>query len=157
MALEEYRKKRNFAETPEPSAEMKKSSGSRIYVIQKHQASHLHYDLRLEFGGVLKSWALPKEPPQDEHTKRLAVATEDHPLDYANFEGTIPEGHYGAGKVEIWDKGTFEPIEEAEGKLHVNIHGKKLAGGYALVRLKPTAQYPGENNWLFFKTKEETK
>lgn len=156
MALEEYRKKRDFGKTPEPGPEVK-DSGSRVYVIQKHQASHLHYDLRLEFGGVLKSWALPKEPPEDEHTKRLAVATEDHPVDYASFEGTIPEGHYGAGRVEIWDAGTFDAVEEKDDKMLVDIHGKKLAGRYALVRMKPTPQYPSEKNWLFFKTKEKTK
>jgi bifunctional non-homologous end joining protein LigD len=156
MALEEYKKKRNLEKTPEPAAEVK-DSGSRIYVIQKHQASHLHYDLRLEYNGVLMSWALPKEPPQDTGVKRLAVATEDHPVDYASFEGTIPEGHYGAGKVEIWDTGTFDPVEEEKSKLLIIIHGKKLTGEYALVKLKPTPQYPGEKNWLLFKTKEKTK
>jgi DNA ligase D-like protein (predicted 3'-phosphoesterase) len=156
MALEEYKKKRDLEKTPEPAAEVK-GAGSRTYVIQKHQASHLHYDLRLEYGGVLRSWALPKEPPTEKGLRRLAVATEDHPVDYASFEGTIPEGHYGAGKVEIWDKGTFDSVEEGEGSLVVNIHGKKLTGRYALVKMKPTDRFPGENNWLLFKTAEDKR
>lgn len=116
-----------------------------IYVIQKHAATHLHYDLRLEMDGVLKSWAIPKEPPTTSGVKRLAVQVEDHPVGYANFEGTIPEGEYGAGTVEIWDKGFYNLIDRKEDKLVVEIHGEKLRGTYVLVRFK------NKKNWLFFK------
>lgn len=119
---------------------------SNIYVIQKHNATHLHYDLRLEINGVLKSWAIPKTPPTDKGVKRLAVQTEDHSIDYAGFEGIIPEGNYGAGTVEIWDKGTFEIEEHEKDKLVIHINGKKLEGRYCLIRLKGQ-----EKNWLFFK------
>jgi len=145
MVLEKYKEMRNFGDTPEPKAEVKEGKNN-IYVIQKHDASHLHYDLRLEMDGVLKSWAIPKEPPTEKNVKRLAVATEDHPVDYADFEGTIPEGQYGAGKVEIWDKGTYSIEERATNKIIVNINGKKLKGRYCLVKLKGQ-----EKNWLFFK------
>jgi DNA ligase D-like protein (predicted 3'-phosphoesterase) len=119
----------------------------KIYVIQKHAATHLHYDLRLEMDGVLKSWAIPKEPSNLPDVKRLAVQVEDHPLEYASFEGTIAEGEYGAGKVEIWDRGTFKLIDRKENKLIVEINGAKLSGVYVLVRFKD------EKNWLFFKKK----
>lgn len=118
-----------------------------VYVIQKHAATHLHYDLRLEMDGVLKSWAVPKEPPTSPGVKRLVVQVEDHPLDYAKFEGKIPEGEYGAGKVEIWDKGTYKLVDRKEDKLVVDINGEKLKGTYVLVRFK------GDKNWLFFKKK----
>ncbi|MBS7634982.1 hypothetical protein KEJ34_05770 [Candidatus Bathyarchaeota archaeon] len=118
----------------------------RIYVIQRHAASHLHYDLRLEKDGVLKSWAIPKEPPTIKGVKRLAVQTEDHPVEYANFEGVIPEGEYGAGKVEIWDSGTFNVEKWDENEIIVHIHGEKLKGRYCLIRFKGQ-----EGNWLFFK------
>ena len=118
-----------------------------LYVIQKHEATHLHYDLRLEIDGVLKSWALPKEPPTKQGIKRLAVQVDDHSLDYANFEGVIPEG-YGAGKVKIWDKGTFEMINRKDYKMVIKINGKKLKGDYVLLRLKQ------KENWLFFRKKE---
>jgi len=118
-----------------------------IYVIQKHAATHLHYDLRLEMGGVLKSWAVPKEPPTSPGIRRLGVQVEDHPLDYAKFEGTIPEGEYGAGEVEIWDKGTYKLIDRKENKLVININGSKLRGIYMLVRFK------ADKNWFFFKKK----
>ena len=109
MVLEEYNKKRDFKKTSEPKGKIKKSIGKKfIYTIQKHRASHLHYDLRLEMNGVLKSWAIPKEPPMEKRIKRLAVMTEDHPIGYEKFHGEIPKGEYGAGKVEIWDKGTYE-------------------------------------------------
>ena len=113
MSLKEYQKKRNLSESPEPKAEVKKSGGEKkpIYMIHEHHASHLHWDLRLEEDGVLKSWAVPKEPPEKPGVKRLAVQVEDHPLAYAKFHGVIPEGNYGAGKVEIWDKGTYEILE----------------------------------------------
>ena len=119
-----------------------------IFVIHIHHASHLHYDLRLEMKGVLRSWAVPKEPSTDPAVKRLAVAVEDHPLSYANFEGTLPEGSYGAGEVKIWDSGKLDIVDEKEGKLVFNLHGRKLNGAFALVRLK------GGKNWLFFKKKE---
>ncbi|HDI07463.1 MAG TPA: 3'-phosphoesterase [Candidatus Bathyarchaeota archaeon] len=119
----------------------------RIYVIQKHRATHLHYDLRLEMNGVLKSWAVPKEPPTAPNVKRLAVQVEDHPLEYANFEGTIPKGQYGAGTVEIWDKGTYTLKERREDKIIFELNGEKLRGTYCLIRFK------GGKNWLFFKKK----
>jgi len=119
----------------------------RIYVIQKHDATHLHYDLRLEMDGVLKSWAVPKTPPTESGVKRLAVQVEDHPLDYANFEGTIPEGQYGAGTVEIWDRGKYVMKEKTIDKLIFEIRGNKLWGLYCLLRFK------GKENWLFFKKK----
>ena len=122
-------------------------SGS-VYVIQEHHASHLHWDLRLEMNGVLKSWAVPKEPPTDENVKRLAVEVEDHPLEYANFEGTIADGQYGAGEVTIWDKGTYDPVEVQEDKIVVNIHGERLRGEYCLIKTKFQ-----KNSWLFFKKK----
>ena len=118
-----------------------------IYVVQKHAATHLHYDLRLEMNGVLKSWAIPKEPPTTPNVRRLAVQVEDHPIEYANFEGTIPEGEYGAGIVEIWDRGTYKLVDLKEDKLIVEIEGNKLKGTYVLVRLKD------KKNWLFFKKK----
>jgi len=118
-----------------------------IYVIQKHATTHLHYDLRLEMDGVLKSWAIPKEPPTAIGIRRLAVQVEDHPIEYANFQGTIPEGEYGAGTVEIWDKGTHRLIERKEDKLIVEINGNRLKGTYVLLRFKT------QKNWLFFKKK----
>lgn len=127
-----------------------------IYVIHKHYASHLHYDLRLEEGGVLKSWALPKEPPQTPEQKRLAVQVDDHPLEYATFEGNIAEGEYGAGKVEIWDKGYYQLIAEDEKMKEILIKGLKLHGLYTLVRMK--VQEKGQKNlWLFFKNKNQEK
>ena len=117
------------------------------FVIQEHKATHLHYDFRLELDGVLKSWAVPKEPPKKEGTKRLAVQVEDHDLSYINFEGIIPEGQYGAGTVKIWDKGTFKLIERTDKKLEFELKGKKLKGLYELVRFKKA----GENDWLLFK------
>ncbi|MDK2916771.1 MAG: hypothetical protein PWR25_1328 [Euryarchaeota archaeon] len=145
--LEEYRAKRNFSRTPEPPGERKVSSNP-VFVIQKHRASTLHYDLRLEVDGVLKSWAVPKGPSTNPKEKRLAVPTEDHPLDYADFEGVIPEGSYGAGTVLIWDRGTYRNLTEREGKEvgvaeairrgHVSfrLEGEKLRGGYALTRFR---------------------
>jgi len=118
-----------------------------IYVIQKHAATHLHYDLRLEMNGALKSWAIPKEPPTALGVRRLAVQVEDHPVEYANFEGTIPEGEYGAGTVEIWDRGTYKLIEREQDKLIVEINGSRLKGIYILLRFKD------QKNWLFFKKK----
>ncbi|NIO18657.1 3'-phosphoesterase, partial [bacterium] len=111
MTLDEYKAKRRFTKTPEPPGEVKRRGNNLLYVIQKHQARKLHWDLRLEQNGVLKSWAIPKEPPTHEGVRRLAVAVEDHPVDYSTFEGTIPEGLYGAGTVEIWDKGRYTPLK----------------------------------------------
>ncbi|MDH5622930.1 MAG: 3'-phosphoesterase [Candidatus Bathyarchaeota archaeon] len=146
MGLEIYWKKRDFEKTNEPKGD-EKTSGGNTYVIQKHQARRLHYDLRLEMDGVLKSWAVPKEPPTEKGVRRLAVQVEDHPLDYANFEGTIPEGEYGAGTVKIWDKGHYILKEKNEDKLVFEIKGNKLRGDYCLVNFK------GRKNWLFFKKK----
>ncbi len=150
MGLENYSKKINFGKTPEPEPVVKQSKEkSLIYSIQKHSATHLHFDLRLEMEGVLKSWAIPKEPPQKEGEKRLAVQTEDHPIDYWNFEGIIPEDKYGAGKVELWDSGKYEIVDRKENKMIIEIKGKKLKGKYVLVRLKDG------KNWLFFRKKED--
>jgi DNA ligase D-like protein (predicted 3'-phosphoesterase) len=146
LSLSEYWRKRDFQKTTEPKGEIKLSD-ERIYVIQKHAATHLHFDLRLEMDGVLKSWAIPKEPSTLPEVKRLAVQVEDHPVEYASFEGTIPEGEYGAGRVEIWDRGIFKLIDRKENKLIVEINGAKLSGAYVLVRFKD------EKNWLFFKKK----
>lgn len=147
--LEEYEKKRHFEKTAEPSAKgIKKSSDKPIFVVQKHDARNLHYDFRLEINGVLKSWAVPKEPPKEKGIKRLAVETEDHPLAYANFEGEIPEGEYGAGKVEIWDRGTFELHKNEEKEIAVTLHGEELKGDYVLVKTKYGKEGRG---WLLFK------
>ncbi|MCR6691053.1 MAG: 3'-phosphoesterase [archaeon YNP-LCB-003-016] len=123
------------------------SEEERIFVIHRHEARRLHWDLRLEMNGVLKSWAVPKEPPTEKGVKRLAIMVEDHPLEYANFQGVIPEGHYGAGKVEIWDKGTYKPIEVTDRKIVFQLNGEKLKGEYVLLKYDKS----GENNWLFFK------
>jgi len=146
VSLEEYRKKRRLKETTELEGKIEMSEGN-TYMIHKHAATHLHYDLRLEMDGVLKSWAVPKEPSTEPNVRRLAVQVEDHPLEYANFEGTIPEGEYGAGKVEIWDRGTYKLIDRKEDKLIVDINGNRLKGTYVLVRFKD------QKNWLFFKKK----
>src|SRR6188472_2489699 len=145
MALTKYKEKRNFKESPEPTGG-KPDSDKLRFVIQKHDASHLHYDLRLEMDGVLKSWAMPKGPSTDPSVKRLAMMVEDHPFDYRNFEGIIPSG-YGAGTVIVWDEGTYEPADVDgdkkaqdknlrsqlyKGKLKFILHGKKLKGEYAL-------------------------
>jgi DNA ligase D-like protein (predicted 3'-phosphoesterase) len=123
------------------------SNEERVYIIQKHAATHLHYDLRLEMDGVLKSWAIPKEPPTTHGVRRLAVQVEDHPLGYERFEGVIPEGEYGAGTVEIWDRGTYRLLNRKPNKLLIEVHGKKLRGTYVLLRFR------NEKNWLFFKKK----
>ncbi|MEM4703672.1 MAG: DNA polymerase ligase N-terminal domain-containing protein [Candidatus Bathyarchaeia archaeon] len=122
-------------------------SATARFVIQKHQATHLHYDFRLEMGGVLKSWAIPKEPPTEPSVKRLAVEVEDHMVSYIDFEGTIPEGEYGAGTVEIWDKGTYTLKHRSANKIVFTLHGARLSGDYTLLRFKEG------KNWLFFKNK----
>ncbi|MFW6056457.1 MAG: DNA polymerase ligase N-terminal domain-containing protein [Chloroflexota bacterium] len=140
--LEEYRSKRSFDRTSEPSGEDAHKKGDKPrFVIQKHKASSLHYDFRLEVDGVLKSWAVPKGPSTDPSVKRLAMPTEDHPLDYIDFEGTIPEGEYGAGTVIVWDTGTYRNMKNGdlaraieEGQAEVWLEGKKLTGGYVFIR-----------------------
>src|SRR5436190_1035375 len=133
MSLTAYKRKRDFRKTPEPAGKLKRSRKGLRYVIQKHDASRLHYDFRLEWDGVLKSWAVPKGPSLDPAVKSLAIEVEDHPLDYGGFEGTIPEGQYGGGTVMLWDEGTWVPAGEAgkslkAGKLTFELHGKKLTG-----------------------------
>ena len=150
MSLESYRSKRDFNKTKEPNGPIK-NSHNNIFVIQKHQATHLHYDLRLEMNGVLKSWAIPKDPPLEPKVKKLAVQTKDHPVEYANFRGVIPKGEYGAGKVEIWDKGTLSIIDKKEKKIIFSIKGKKLEGTYCLIKIGTKTD---QKNWLFFKKKD---
>lgn len=156
MGLEKYRNKRNFSHTSEPRpVKPKKPRPGLAYVVQKHAASRLHYDLRLEEGGVLRSLAVPKEPPVREGVKRLAVQVEDHPYEYKDFEGTIPEGEYGAGKVEIWDRGEYVLVEKTPGKWVVDIKGGRLRGRFALIQLKAKDKTRRDNvNWLFFKLKK---
>lgn len=164
--LSAYHHKRNFARTPEPAGVGKSSHPLPIFVIQKHDASHLHYDFRLEVHGVLISWAIPKGPSPDPHIRRLAVPTEDHPLEYANFEGVIPDGNYGAGVVMVWDIGTYENTSKHEGQLvpvdkalrngHMTfvLHGKKVQGEFALVR---TGYNHGrKSTWLLIKKQDES-
>ncbi|HOP61086.1 MAG TPA: DNA polymerase ligase N-terminal domain-containing protein [Candidatus Saccharicenans sp.] len=127
-----------------------------IYVIQKHEASHLHYDLRLELDGTLKSWALPKPPPLRAGEKRLAIEVEDHPLGYEKFEGIIPAGQYGAGRVEIWDKGFYQLMARTDDKLEILISGEKLKGIYSLIRFQGKNQ-EDKKLWLFFKNKDQKK
>src|SRR5215813_112451 len=163
MTLEEYRKKRSFTETPEPVGRVRRSSRERIFVVQKHDASRLHYDFRLAVNGVLVSWAVPKGPSRNPAEKRLAIRTEDHPLEYADFEGVIPEGQYGAGTVMVWDKGAYKseddipPAEQlARGKIEMTLHGKKLRGGFTLVRLgKPSTDRSQRERWLLIKRRDE--
>ncbi|OGF56920.1 MAG: 3'-phosphoesterase [Candidatus Fraserbacteria bacterium RBG_16_55_9] len=151
MPLEKYRKKRDFQKTSEPPGEATHEPAGRLaYVIQKHQATRLHWDLRLERDGVLKSWAVPKEPPTKAGERRLAVEVEDHPLEYGSFAGEIPAGGYGAGTVEIWDRGHFVPMEWEENAIVIEIHGEKLEGTYCLIRFQPDKD---PKNWLFFKKK----
>jgi len=150
MGLEKYKAKRKFEKTPEPRGRVKGPNPPRRgrFVIHKHKARNLHYDLRLEFDGVLKSWAIPKLPPKRKGLKRLAIQVDDHTLGYEKFEGIIPEGNYGAGKVEIWDKGNFSVVEKNKDLIVVDIKGEKLEGEYCLVRTKFQGK---ENNWIFFK------
>lgn len=160
MGLALYKKKRNFKETSEPAGNVKQKKGALIFVVQKHDASHLHYDFRLEADGVLKSWAVPKGPSLNPDDKRLAMEVEDHPYDYKDFEGTIPEGNYGAGNVIVWDNGTYEPLDSdgkddeqkiltaiKKGNLKFILHGNKLNGEFALVRMHGKQK----NAWLLLK------
>jgi len=164
-SLDQYASKRDFRKTKEPKGGKKKKGKKRIFVIQKHDASSLHYDFRFEHGGVLKSWAVPKGPSTDPSVKRLAVPTEDHPVEYAGFEGVIPEGEYGAGTVMIWDRGTYENIREKkkddgasmersleDGRVEVRLEGEKISGGYALIR---TGRGKGDDRWLLIKMKDD--
>jgi len=162
--LKKYQSMRDFSDTPEPSgAKTKKKAKQLIFVIQKHHASHLHYDFRLEMEGVLKSWAIPKGPSYDPSVKRLAMMTEDHPYDYAGFEGVIPAGNYGAGNVIIWDNGTWEFIEPGNdpvkaiksGKLTFRLYGKKMFGEWALVRIHGHGSSDRGNEWLLLKHRDE--
>src|SRR3984957_8556245 len=136
MSLSKYKKKRNFSVSPEPTAIIKKKSDALSFVVQRHKATRLHYDFRLEMNGVLKSWAVPKGPSTNPQDKRLAIETEDHPMDYATFEGVIPEDEYGAGPVIVWDTGTFTNLKEngyKNGHIEVTLDGTKLHGNYALI------------------------
>jgi DNA ligase D-like protein (predicted 3'-phosphoesterase) len=165
MPASEYDKKRDFSKTREPKGGSKKAGEQPIFVVQKHQATNLHYDFRLEIGGSLKSWSVPKGPSTDPSVKRMAIPTEDHPLEYADFEGTIPEGEYGGGTVMVWDRGTFKNIKaDKEGRelsllksyelgtLEVDLHGEKIYGGYALVRMNSGEM---KGNWLLIKTNDD--
>ena len=162
--LREYNKKRDFSKTKEPSGKIARKKTKKLtFVVQEHHASHLHWDLRLELDGVLKSWAVPKGPSMDPKDKRLAVQTEDHPMKYRTFEGTIPKGEYGGGEMFFWDSGTWEPLEETgdptealeKGHIKFILHGKKLKGSFVLVRTKWGSN--SKKNWLLIKHKEDAK
>jgi len=153
-SLSEYKRKRKFNKTPEPGPEKKRTKSGRLFVVQKHRATQLHYDFRLEAEGVLKSWAVPKGPSLDPTVKRLAMQVEDHPVDYADFEGVIPEGEYGGGTVMVWDIGTYEPENTDDvgaalrkGELKFSLNGKKLKGSWVLVRTR-------ERQWLLLKHRD---
>ena len=173
MALEEYKRKRRFAETPEPPPKLEKKSRHR-FVVQKHRATRLHYDFRLEMEGVLKSWAVPKGPSLDPADKRLAMQVEDHPVSYFDFEGIIPEGNYGAGTVMVWDVGTWEPLSpqpvkgkfvpgtDAEasemlknGDFKIRLHGKKLKGDFALIHMRSRRPGSKGTEWLLIKKQDD--
>lgn len=165
MTLAKYKTKRRFDETPEPEGKVAKSKKLKTFVIQRHDASHLHYDFRLEAEGVLKSWAVPKGPSLNPADKRLAMMVEDHPVSYGTFEGVIPEGNYGAGFVDVWDHGTYEPVNEKsevitekeflanleKGSLKFRMKGRKLKGEFALVKMHGR----GENTWLLIKHRDD--
>ena len=153
MSLSEYRRKRDPGKTPEPFKGAKKRGKLPIFVVQRHDARRLHYDFRLELNGALASWAVPKGIPLEPGARALAVHVEDHPLEYATFEGEIPKGQYGAGTVEIWDQGTYELVEEKKnGGLTVRLHGKRLEGTYALVPAKLSGD---PKNWLIIRKRED--
>jgi len=165
MALSLYKKKRNFSDTPEPTGKIKSSASKLSFVVQRHKATRLHYDFRLEMDGVLKSWAVPKGPSLNPKDKRLAMMVEDHPYDYKDFAGIIPKGNYGAGIVEIWDNGQYADLENSEkktaeknlraglkaGNLKFRLFGKKLKGEFALVKIKNSE----DNSWLLIKHSDE--
>src|SRR5215471_13176476 len=159
MALAEYKRKRHFDQTPEPPPKLEPRSQHR-FVVQKHRASHLHYDFRLEMEGVLKSWAIPKGPSLDPADKRLAMMVEDHPVSYFHFEGIIPEGNYGAGTVMVWDTGTWEPLGDAaemlrKGDLKFRLHGDKLNGEFVLARMRSRRPGSKGTEWLLIKKRDE--
>src|SRR5205085_722032 len=174
MALEEYKRKRSFDHTPEPPPKLDPKKGFR-FVVQKHRASHLHYDFRLEMEGVLKSWAVPKGPSLDAADKRLAMHVEDHPVSYFHFEGIIPPNNYGAGTVMVWDTGTWEPLKEdysdhtknraerekkalamlAKGDLKFRLHGEKLRGDFVLARMRSRRPGSRGTEWLLIKKRDE--
>lgn len=163
-SLSTYQRKRDFTRTPEPRGKARRSGKALQYVIQKHDASHLHFDLRLELDGVMKSWAVPKGPSNDPSVKRLAMQVEDHPIDYNTFEGTIPEGEYGGGTVMLWDRGTYEPVEPGDdpedalrkayrkGDFKFRLHGKRLKGEWVLVRMRRGS--PAKPQWLLIKHRD---
>lgn len=164
MSLSTYKKKRNFTDTPEPEGKVGKESKKLTFVVQRHHASHLHYDFRLELQGTLKSWAVPKGPSLNPEDKRLAMMVEDHPISYASFEGDIPEGNYGAGHVDVWDHGTYEPVDKngevishaqfakdlKAGSIKFKMKGRKLKGEFALVNLRKD-----EKSWLLIKHRDK--
>ncbi len=164
MALNKYKEKRDFKKTPEPASGKKSGKGALIFVVQKHNATNLHYDFRLEVDGVLKSWAVPKGPSLNPADKRLAMMVEDHPFDYKDFEGIIPKGEYGGGEVIIWDNGTYHALSTedkkeserlmgeglAKGEIKFVLNGSKLKGEFVLVKMKGR----GENAWLLIKHRD---
>jgi bifunctional non-homologous end joining protein LigD len=164
MSLNEYKKKRRFDVTPEPAGREQREAGEKSelnFVVQKHQATRLHYDFRLEWKGVMLSWAVPKGPSLDPSVKRLAMPVEDHPIEYNSFEGVIPEGEYGGGTVMIWDRGTWKPqvpdVDEAikKGDLKFTLDGKKLKGSWVLVRTGGGWQSSGRPSWLLIKHRDD--
>lgn len=164
MSLSEYKRKRRFDATPEPTPEMEQPNDNRKtrlrFVVQKHRASRLHYDFRLEMGGVLKSWAVPKGPSLDPADKRLAMMVEDHPISYFGFEGVIPEGNYGAGTVMVWDTGWWEPLGDPvqmlrDGDVKFRLHGKKLNGEFVLAHMRSRRKGSKGNEWLLIKKRDD--
>ncbi|MGB8130831.1 MAG: DNA polymerase ligase N-terminal domain-containing protein, partial [Candidatus Angelobacter sp.] len=159
MALEQYNKKRRFNETPEPEGKLARGEQHR-FVVQKHRASHLHYDFRLEMDGVLKSWAVPKGPSLDPGDKRLAMQVEDHPVSYFHFEGRIPDGNYGAGTVMVWDTGTWQPLGDEhamlnKGDLKFQLNGEKLKGEFVLAKMRSRRPGSKGTEWLLIKKKDD--
>src|ERR1035438_7154904 len=173
MALEEYKRKRDFKQTPEPPAKVERGPRRR-FVVQKHRATRLHYDFRLEMEGVLKSWAVPKGPSLDPADKRLAMQVEDHPVSYFDFEGNIPENNYGAGTVIVWDVGTWQPLSPvpvngkyvlgteaeaaamlAKGDLKFRLKGKRLKGDFALIKMRGRRPGSKGNEWLIIKKQDD--
>jgi bifunctional non-homologous end joining protein LigD len=164
VRLVDYRGKRHFNVTPEPpgdGAHAREEAGELIFVVQKHRATTLHYDFRLEWNGTLLSWAVPKGPSRDPKIKRLAMQVENHPIEYADFEGVIPDAEYGAGTVMVWDRGTWEPdapdVDEAlkKGDLKFTLYGKKLNGSWVLVRTRGFGSNPGKISWLLIKHRDK--
>ena len=165
MSLAEYQRKRDFTKTPEPGGKAHAVSTGRggMFCVQRHDATHLHYDFRLEIGGTLKSWAVPKGPSLDPEVKHFAAQVEDHPVDYGDFEGNIPKGNYGGGSVMLWDRGTFELIGDESGEAQIErgdlkfrLHGEKLSGTWAIVRMKGRGKGDrAGKEWLLIKKKDE--